>query len=74
MRFAWATGAQEDWVWGAIADNGSGFDVKDARKRAGGRGLLNQARRSGQLGGEVLVTSDGTGTRVTLRLPLRLTD
>ena len=53
-----------------ISDNGSGFDVEQARN-AGHFGLINLAERAAVLDGEVDVESEiGTGTRVLIRLPV----
>jgi len=58
-----------------IEDDGDGFDVDAARKRAGrnGRfGLLGALERTRLLGGTLRVTSTpGEGTTVTLHAPLR---
>jgi signal transduction histidine kinase len=53
-----------------IADDGVGFDV-DARERApAGRGLRNIQQRAAQLGANVEIDSQSTGTTVTLSLPV----
>ena len=56
----------------AIADDGRGFDVDEAMARPlsqAGAGLSNLHRRAGLLGGTCTVVSqDGSGTRVEIRL------
>jgi signal transduction histidine kinase len=53
----------------AVTDDGRGFDMAGA---AEGQGLRSMQRRASSLGGALEVTpSPGTGTRVTLILPLR---
>lgn len=64
-----STDARDGWVSVTIADNGAGFDTARAM-RDGGKGLSNQMRRAETLGGQVLLSSDVHGTRVTLRLPV----
>jgi ligand-binding sensor domain-containing protein/signal transduction histidine kinase len=52
-----------------VTDDGRGFDM-DAHRE--GQGLRSMQRRASNLGGSMDVTSaPGTGTRVTLTLPLR---
>jgi ligand-binding sensor domain-containing protein/signal transduction histidine kinase len=52
-----------------VSDDGRGFDTSTA---AEGQGLRNMLRRCGSLGGSLDVMSrPGTGTRVTLTLPVR---
>jgi len=53
----------------AVADDGSGFDPSTAKK---GSGLQNMEDRLDALGGTVEVESaPGSGTTVTVRLPVR---
>jgi ligand-binding sensor domain-containing protein/signal transduction histidine kinase len=60
-------GAQQLRV--TVSDNGRGFDPSAA---AEGQGLRNMLRRCGSLGGSLDVMSrPGTGTSVTLTLPVR---
>jgi signal transduction histidine kinase len=66
-----ATGADEQWVWVTITDNGAGFDVPEARRR-GGRGLANQERRARELNARLRLESTPEGTRLALMLPRRL--
>jgi len=60
-------------ITGAIADDGSGFDVPSARARARAThhfGLDNSAERLRLAGGDLtLVSTPGAGTRVTFALP-----
>jgi signal transduction histidine kinase len=63
-----ATGADQQWVWVTITDNGAGFDVPEARRR-GGRGLANQERRARELNGRIRLESTPEGTRLALMLP-----
>jgi signal transduction histidine kinase len=56
-----------------IEDDGRGFDAAAQRKPAGtgGLGLLGMRERASMLGGSFAVDSaPGTGTRLTMRLPL----
>lgn len=66
-----ATGADADGITVIITDNGSGFDVESALKN-GGKGLSNQMRRAQAIGAEINWDSNNSGTRLTLRLPLRV--
>lgn len=66
-----ATGADADGITVIVTDNGSGFDVESALKN-GGKGLSNQMRRAQAIGAEVNWDSNNSGTRLTLRLPLRI--
>lgn len=52
-----------------IADNGIGFQHRRAGDR-GGMGLESMQKRIGKVNGELTLTSDGTGTRVTARARL----
>lgn len=53
-----------------VVDDGIGFDVQAARKRAQSLGLTSMQERVTSLGGELKVTSlQGVGTRITMRLP-----
>ena len=65
-----ATRAQGDHVEVVITDNGQGFIVEDALEN-GGKGLLSQMRRAEAIGAEIKWDFIKTGTRVTLRLPLK---
>lgn len=59
----------------AIADNGQGFDASSAPREAGAApfGLANMRERALLLKGSLAVRSrPGTGTTVTLRVPLRV--
>ena len=49
-----------------IADDGQGFDPKQARR---GRGLDNLEQRARRLGGKVTIASNAAGTAVGLALP-----
>jgi len=58
----------EDRLWISITDNGGGFDTSG---RSNGHGLLNLRNRLEQLHGRCeLESSPGTGTTVSLQLPL----
>ena len=51
-----------------LNDNGKGFDVSS---RSDGHGLMSMRARAGQIGGQFEVISrNGEGTTVTLRVPL----
>jgi len=53
-----------------VRDDGHGFaPASGAADALTGRGLVNMARRAEQLRGRVDVSSDATGTTVTLHLP-----
>jgi signal transduction histidine kinase len=53
-----------------IIDNGQGFDI-DRQPDVLGHGLSNMAERAQQAGGEFeIVSSEGDGTTVTVRVPL----
>lgn len=55
-----------------VADNGTGFDVKEARLAAG-LGLISMRERAYLVGGEFAVSSkQGVGTTVTARVPLSM--
>ena len=61
--------ARDGWLEVKIADDGCGFEVD--RARAGGHGLANLAERMRLINGQAEVSSrPGTGTTVTLSLPL----
>jgi signal transduction histidine kinase len=67
-RVRLATRASEDHVKIYIEDNGCGFDLNTATL---GRGLRNQNRRAGYLGGELKIESvQGKGTCLKLCLPI----
>jgi signal transduction histidine kinase len=54
-----------------ITDDGSGFDVRDARARADGAGLFAIRERLALVDGELDVTSaPGEGTRIVATTPL----
>lgn len=62
-------------VWVEIADDGCGMrDDPDAPRDGGGRGLRNMRRRAAEIGGTLEVSSDASGTRVRLSLPLQPAD
>jgi PAS domain S-box-containing protein len=56
-----------------VSDNGSGFDIKEAAARAGGKGslgLLSMRERAGLIGADLKIESEiGKGTVVTLEAP-----
>ena len=63
-----SVGAVDHSIRIEIADDGVGFDPKDCD---GGNGLQNMRRRLAELGGDVdIATRNGSGTRVTIRIPL----
>lgn len=51
-----------------ITDNGSGFDQQETPS---GRGVGNMSARAEHLGGELIISSNDEGTRLTLNLPSR---
>ena len=52
----------------AIADDGDGFDPKDAGE---GHGLQNMRRRLSELGGQVSIEAgNGCGTHLKIAMPL----
>lgn len=53
-----------------IADDGVGFDVDALARAPSGRGLRNIRQRAEQLGARIEITSRGTGTILTLLLPV----
>ncbi len=58
----------DGWLELSIADNGRGFDLQHAGR---GHGLASMRRRTGHLGGDLVVESaPGYGTTVHLRAPL----
>ncbi|WP_295987594.1 sensor histidine kinase [uncultured Variovorax sp.] len=65
------TSLAADGVRVTIEDNGQGFDVDKAMATSSGRGLQNQRRRAGAIGGSVSWESLPTGTRFVLWLPMR---
>ena len=65
-----ATEVESTHVTVTVADNGQGFDVDNALKSEG-KGLSNQLRRAESIGAEIKWSSDDTGTRFTLRLPIK---
>jgi signal transduction histidine kinase len=66
-----ATRMQGDHVAVSVRDNGSGFVAKRLSTRYAGRGLANQRRRAADIGATVRLESSGTGTLLTLLLPLK---
>jgi PAS domain S-box-containing protein len=54
----------------AVQDDGRGFDVAAARKRATSQGLLGMQERVSLVGGEFRIESGPVGTIVRARLPL----
>jgi len=65
-----STGADAHGVQVTITDNGQGFDLQEARKRAG-KGLSNQLRRAEAIGAVVDWKSSAEGTSLILILPLQ---
>jgi signal transduction histidine kinase len=65
-----ATKVEGDYVAVMITDNGQGFLVDVALKN-GGKGLPNQMRRAESIGAKIFFESNGAGTRLTLRLPIK---
>ena len=65
-----ATKIEGDHVVVSIVDNGQGFNVESALNN-GGKGLSNQMRRAESIGAEINLESDDTGTRFTLKLPIK---
>ena len=65
-----ATKIEGDHVVVSIVDNGQGFNVESAMNN-GGKGLSNQMRRAESIGAEINLESDDTGTRFTLKLPIK---
>jgi PAS domain S-box-containing protein len=53
-----------------VRDDGKGFDVDAARKRAASQGLLGMQERVALVGGELRIESGPGGTTVRARLPL----
>jgi len=53
----------------AVHDDGRGFDVAAARKRAASQGLLGMQERVALVGGELRIESGPEGTTVRARLP-----
>jgi two-component system sensor histidine kinase UhpB len=68
-------GAQEGALNLAVRDDGRGFDVAAAHRRAANgesQGLINMQERAALAGGELQIDSaPGRGTTIRLRLPLR---
>lgn len=61
--------ADRDWCQITVRDDGHGFDPGETHT---GMGLPNLAARAAGLGGSVVIDSaPGSGTTVTIRLPLR---
>lgn len=72
-----ATGVREidgyPTIWMEIADDGVGFDADDDRGKSS-RGLGNMRARASRIGAELLIDSTpGSGTHVTLILPVGIT-
>jgi PAS domain S-box-containing protein len=67
-----------EWLNIEVADDGKGFDPAEAalkKSAAGGFGLFNVRKRIDYLGGRVVIeTGIGKGTRVTLMVPLELSE
>ncbi|MGH7994688.1 MAG: sensor histidine kinase, partial [Limisphaerales bacterium] len=62
----------ENRLWISITDNGSGFDTSG---RSNGHGLLNLRSRLEHLHGHCeLESAPGTGTTVSLQVPLPVSD
>jgi signal transduction histidine kinase len=60
-------------IWIGVEDDGSGFDVRNARWRTRGFGLFNIKERLTAIGGRVEINSDpGHGTTIILVAPLTL--
>ena len=58
------------WLTISIADNGKGFEPES--NSIGGHGLVSMKRRAEALGGSLTIDSQsGSGTTVTLRVPLK---
>lgn len=57
----------DGWLEFAVIDRGPGFDVETVKK---GAGLQNMSDRLEALGGELVITSNGTGASVGGRVPL----
>ena len=62
------------WLVISISDNGKGFDPRSngASGSMGGHGLASMQRRAQALGGSLTIDSrTGSGTSITLKVPLR---
>jgi signal transduction histidine kinase len=67
VEFAWWVGM----VQCAVRDDGIGFEVASAQKRASGLGLIGMRERLDALGGELVIRSvPGQGTVLTATIPL----
>jgi signal transduction histidine kinase len=59
---------------GEIADDGRGFDLREARSNGDGPrglGLLGMQERVAQCGGQLQIfTEPGTGTRIRIHIPI----
>ncbi|TXT36328.1 MAG: signal transduction histidine kinase, partial [Comamonadaceae bacterium] len=66
-----STGSDAHGVQVTITDNGQGFDLQEARKRAG-KGLSNQLRRAEAIGAVVDWKSSAEGTSLILSLPFNV--
>jgi signal transduction histidine kinase len=69
-EIAVATRMQGDQVTVSVRDNGSGFAAQQPSTESAGKGLANQRRRAEAIGARLHVESSGSGTCLTLLLPL----
>lgn len=53
----------------SISDNGTGFDAGAAHDAPQRHGICNMKRRARALGAHLEITSNATGTRITLEFP-----
>lgn len=58
---------KENTLTGSITDNGKGFDVKVAKQ---GIGLTNLNYRISDLGGDLKIHSDSSGTKMSFSIPI----
>ncbi|PHQ28416.1 tetratricopeptide repeat-containing sensor histidine kinase [Leeuwenhoekiella nanhaiensis] len=58
---------KENTLTGSITDNGKGFDVKAAKQ---GIGLTNLNYRISDLGGDLKIHSDSSGTKMSFSIPI----
>lgn len=66
--------SDDERVWAEVVDDGRGFDVDEARRRAedGHVGLLGTADLVADAGGQLIITSgDHAGTTVRIEVPLQ---
>lgn len=54
----------------AVTDNGCGFDTESATVSSRHLGIQSMRERAAMLGGTVSFTSNGTGTRILVQIPL----